>query len=129
VEELDVSQVWLDRDRVNLQKAGRQVTKKRRPIVPIFPEQRETLERLVCEAKGGWLFGRGRFNSYHPFRRLCKDCGFEEDRQHPHMLRHSRATHLLMEGVPLSKVATLLGDSLQTVEANYWHPSPDFLTS
>lgn len=128
VEALEVGQVQLDRGVVNLQKKGEQVTKKRRGIVPIFPEQRETLERRLAGAADGFLFGRG-YTSYHMFRTLCEQCGLEEGRRHPHMLRHSRATHMLMAGEPPYKVAKLLGDTVATVEKVYGHFSPEFLAS
>jgi integrase len=40
---------------------------------------------------------------------------------HPHMTRHTYATHLLEAGVPISHVAELLGDTVATVEAAYSH--------
>jgi integrase len=36
-----------------------------------------------------------------------------------HILRHSFATHLAMKGVPLAKIAGLLGDSLRVTEDHY----------
>ena len=40
---------------------------------------------------------------------------------HPHKLRHTYATHLLEDSVPIHHVAELLGDSVATVEATYSH--------
>lgn len=40
---------------------------------------------------------------------------------HPHMLRHTYATHLLEAAVPIHHVAELLGDAVATVEATYSH--------
>jgi integrase len=40
---------------------------------------------------------------------------------HPHRLRHSYATHLLEDGVPIHHVAELLGDTVATVEGTYSH--------
>jgi site-specific recombinase XerD len=39
----------------------------------------------------------------------------------PHVLRHTRATHLLLEGVSVFIVGKLLGDSAATIEKNYAH--------
>ena len=36
-----------------------------------------------------------------------------------HMMRHSFATHLAMNGVPLARIAALLGDSLAVTEKHY----------
>jgi site-specific recombinase XerC len=43
------------------------------------------------------------------------------------MLRHSRATHMLMDGEDPYKVAKLLGDTLATVERVYGHYDVDYL--
>ncbi len=126
VEGLEARQVQWDRGLVNLQKAGEQVTNKRRPIVPIFSAQREALERRLNAAEDGWLFGQG-YETRWPFQKLCEACGFEEERRHPHLLRHSRATHMLMDDVPIYKVAKLLGDTVKTIENVYGHYSPEFL--
>jgi integrase len=126
VEALQVSQVNLVTGRVNPYKPGQKVTKKRRMPMPIFDAQRPVLERL-CAGKGpdGWLFGP-RADFYRLFRGLCESCKFG-DRSNPHILRHSRATHMLMDGENPYKVARLLGDTLATVERVYGHHSPDFL--
>jgi site-specific recombinase XerD len=81
------------------------------------------LQRLVREAVDGWLFGRG-YNPYKPFHALCRDCGLPDDKAMPHVLRHSRATHLLEDGTPIYMVAQLLGDSIETVQSVYAHVSP-----
>ncbi len=44
----------------------------------------------------------------------------------PHILRHSRATHLLKAGVPLWEAAASLGMSVQVMAAVYGHHSPDW---
>lgn len=45
----------------------------------------------------------------------------------PHTMRHTAATWMVMEGVPLAKVARYLGDSERTVETVYGKHSPDYL--
>jgi integrase len=40
---------------------------------------------------------------------------------HPHMLRHTYATHLIEAGVPIAHVAELLGDTVAIVESTYSH--------
>lgn len=58
------------------------------------------------------------------FARLCKDNRIEGS---PHILRHTAATWLVMDGVPLAEVARLLGDSEKTVEKVYGKHAPDYL--
>ena len=127
VAELETYQVHFSEGLVNLHKDNDPVTVKRRGIVPIFPEQRETLERLVHGAQGGRLFGQPcRDWPYKPFHALCRAAGLPDDKAKPHALRHSRATHMLMAGEPLYKVAKLLGDTTDTIERVYGHYSHDW---
>jgi len=44
-----------------------------------------------------------------------------------HVLRHTAATWLVMDGVPLAEVARLLGNSEAMVENVYGKHSPDYL--
>lgn len=46
-----------------------------------------------------------------------------------HTLRHTFASHAVMEGVDLYTLAQILGDSLEEVERTYAHLSPDFKRS
>jgi integrase len=125
VAELETSQVHFSEGLVNLHKDHDPVTKKRRGIVPIFPEQQATLERLVANAAGGWLFGRD-YDPYKPFHDMCQALGLPKAKAKPHSLRHSRATHMLMDGEPIYKVAKLLHDTVGTVERVYGHFSHDW---
>jgi integrase len=132
IEQLRVTQVDLRRGTINLNPAGRPVTVKRRPIVPIFPELREVLERRIAASGDGFLFAAPRA-FYQPFVRLCRRMGVEVQAEGkfrdpwPHLLRHSRATHLLEDGENPYKVAKLLGDTLATVERVYGHCSTSYL--
>jgi integrase len=126
IEQLRVDQVKLEQGYVDLQPLGAQTTKKRRPRVPIFPEMRAVLERRIAGARAGWLFGPT-VDFYRPFRALCREIGVDDARDHPHVLRHSRATHMLMAGESIYKVARLLGDTVATIEKRYGHSSVEFL--
>lgn len=122
VEWLRKTQVDLRHSRIDLQGPDDAVTKKRRPKVPIFPEIRPTVERLM-ETSGDYLIGQ---RMYKPFVSHMADIGIEA---HPHMLRHSRATHMLMDGEDPYKVAKLLGDTLATIERVYGHFAPEYLAT
>ena len=58
------------------------------------------------------------------FERLCKACGIKAS---PHVLRHTAATWLVIDGVPLREVARLLGNSEAMVERVYGKHTPDYL--
>lgn len=128
VERLEVEQIDMANGRVSLAKKGERVTKKRRPVVPIFPVIQGDIEALMAaaEASGSnWLLGRK--DRYRDYVDLCRRAGLGH-KAHPHMLRHTRATHLLLAGVSIYKVARLLGDTVKTVESVYGHYSPEDLS-
>ena len=123
VERLLKSQVDLKHGTIDLHPPGTRVTKKRKPKVPIFPSIRPTVERLMAEGTSPYLLGAPR-SAYREFVSLMDILGIDA---HPHMLRHSRATHLLQDGESLYKVAKLLGDTVKTVESVYGHYDVEFL--
>jgi integrase len=144
VERLHKAQVDLQHSRVDLHKAGERRTRKRKPIVPIYPEIRPFIERRMIEADNhdGWLFpatshlaARPYAEFYTAFKKLCDDHNIkavdagEGDVPWPHLLRHSRASHMLMDGESIYKVAKLLGDTVATVEKVYGHHSAEFLAT
>jgi len=123
IEDLTAPQVRLAQKQIVLQVAGKRATKKRQPIVPIFAPMVGTLEVLLdAAARAGRakLFSMADF--YRPFVHLCETLGFG-DRSHPHLLRHTRATHLLQGGASIYDVAHLLGDTTTTVDRVYGHHS------
>lgn len=48
------------------------------------------------------------------------------DRVTPHTLRHTRATWLMQEGVPIWEAAGHLGMSIETLQRVYGHHHPDW---
>ena len=68
--------------------------------------------------------GRHTHSVKKSFSRLCKDCGIKAS---AHALRHTAATWMVIDGVPLAEVARVLGDSEKTVETVYGKHSPDYL--
>lgn len=124
IENLTAEQVKLFRRQITLATPGKARTKKRQPIVPIFDEIVPDVAALVGEHPIGRLFVTTSF--YRPFMALCRSLDLPEP-HHPHMLRHSRATHLLQDGKDIYDVAGLLGDTVATVENAYGHHSPNGL--
>jgi integrase len=61
------------------------------------------------------------------FRRICKKVGIKQGKWGVHCLRHTFASHLVMDGVPIRTVQVLLGHaSIQTTE-QYAHLSLEYL--
>lgn len=126
IENLTRFQIDLKAGTINLLGRNDRVTKKRKPMVPIYPEIRPIIERLMASTKDERLFPRNGF--YVRLRAAAVDVGIPGV-VHPHMLRHSRATHMLMDGESLYKVARLLGDNPSTVEKVYAHCNVEFLAT
>jgi integrase/recombinase XerD len=105
-------------------------------VVPIGREAVESLRRylargrpfldrrhrpeLFLNAKGGPLTRAGAF---FILRRLAGAAGLEPERVHPHLLRHSFATHLLEGGADLRSVQEMLGHADLATTELYTHVS------
>jgi len=75
---------------------------------------------LFLNAKGGGLTRAGAFLI---LRRLAEKAGLEPGRVHPHLLRHSFATHLLEGGADLRSVQEMLGHADLSTTELYTHVS------
>jgi integrase/recombinase XerD len=73
---------------------------------------------LFLNAQGGPLTRAGAFLI---LRRLAANAGLEPDRIHPHLLRHSFATHLLEGGADLRSVQEMLGHADLSTTELYTH--------
>jgi integrase/recombinase XerD len=105
-------------------------------IVPIGREAVEALRRylargrpyldkrhhpeLFLNAQGGALTRAGAFLI---LRRLAESAGLDPARVHPHLLRHSFATHLLEGGADLRSVQEMLGHADLATTELYTHVS------
>jgi integrase/recombinase XerD len=105
-------------------------------IVPIGRQAAEALRRylsrgrpyldrrhrpdLFLNAQGGALTRAGAFLI---LRRLADTAGLEPGRVHPHLLRHSFATHLLEGGADLRSVQEMLGHADLATTELYTHVS------
>ena len=112
---------------VNLHRHGDQRTNKRKPIVPLYDAIKPDVEWLMDQKKGVRLFKA--YDHYQSFKAVCEKAGTPDDKRFPHILRHTRATHLLQDGVSIYDVAKLLGDTVSTVEKTYGHHSTAYLQS
>jgi integrase/recombinase XerD len=75
---------------------------------------------LFLNARGGPLTRAGAFLI---LRRLAEKAGLEPERVHPHLLRHSFATHLLEGGADLRSVQEMLGHADLATTELYTHVS------
>ena len=75
---------------------------------------------LFLNAQGGPLTRAGAFLI---LRRLAATAGLEPERVHPHLLRHSFATHLLEGGADLRSVQEMLGHADLATTELYTHVS------
>ncbi|HLY95155.1 MAG TPA: tyrosine recombinase [Gaiellaceae bacterium] len=73
---------------------------------------------LFLNAQGGGLTRAGAFLI---LRKLADAAGLEPDRVHPHLLRHSFATHLLEGGADLRSVQEMLGHADLSTTELYTH--------
>ncbi len=130
IETLTVFQVDFETKRISLNPPGRRRTSKRKPVLPLTDKIEPLFARLVKDAKRA---GRARLftrEMYHALRNAIIAAGLETEgpnRVSPHTIRHTRATHMLMEGRPLYVVAGWLGDSTDMVIKVYGHHCPDYM--
>jgi integrase/recombinase XerD len=82
--------------------------------------ERRTRHELFLNANGGALTRAGVFLI---LRRLAGEAGLEPERIHPHLLRHSFATHLLEGGADLRAVQEMLGHADLATTELYTHVS------
>jgi len=75
---------------------------------------------LFLNARGGALTRAGAFLI---LRKLAAKAGLEPERVHPHLLRHSFATHLLEGGADLRSVQEMLGHADLSTTERYTHVS------
>jgi integrase/recombinase XerD len=82
--------------------------------------ERQPRPELFLNARGGPLTRAGAFLI---LRKLAEKAGLEPDRVHPHLLRHSFATHLLEGGADLRAVQEMLGHADLATTELYTHVS------
>ena len=84
-----------------------------------FLDKRQRPE-LFLNAQGGALTRAGAFLI---LKKLAETAGLEPERVHPHLLRHSFATHLLEGGADLRSVQEMLGHADLATTELYTHVS------
>lgn len=128
IEQLTWQQVNFARKTINLAKIGEKKTCKRRPTVPMG-DLHDLLKTLFESRTNEWVLGSDR-DLFYEFDKLLINADLKSVDERdgrpagkitPHVLRHSRATHLLEDGASIFAVAKLLGDTPTTVQRVYGH--------
>lgn len=114
---------------------GRQETKKRRASVPMSKTLRKVLARAYRERTSELVLDN-KAEVWATIQSIAITAGFEGERGRnggkptatgisPHVLRHTAATHMARNGVPLWTVAKILGNTMAVVEKTYakWAPA------
>lgn len=129
IEQLYWDQLNFSRKTINLAKLGEKNTCKRRPTVPMG-DLYDILLPLFENRSGFWVLDNNGRDMLYEFEKTCKKAGLLNVEQRdgrpagkitPHVLRHSRATHLLEDGASIFAVSKLLGDTPTTVQRVYGH--------
>lgn len=127
--ELSWQQVDLDRRLIDFNPPDRVETIKRRVPVPI---ESDALYQALVEARElavtDWVIeynGRPVADIKRAFASHAKARGLKWVT--PHVLRHTGATLMMQRGVPISQIAAIMGDKIQTVERHYLKHHPDYL--
>ncbi|MEM1022474.1 MAG: site-specific integrase [Myxococcota bacterium] len=83
------------------------------------------LGELIFRDSGGWLQRKRRV--YQAWKRVHDRADVDKNGRTPHCARHSHASQLLTDGVPIGDVAARLGDTIRTVQLYYahWMPGED----
>lgn len=133
--ELTWDRVDFDTGVIHFDVPGRQKTKKRRAAVPISATLRPVLLRahgerindLVMDNQGA-IWATVQRIAIRAGLGGAAEMGSDKPRAtgiSPHVLRHSAATHMARNGVPLFTIAKVLGNSYQMVEKVYAKWCPD----
>lgn len=133
--ELTWDRVDFETNTIHLNVPGRALTKKRRADVTIAAQLRPVLERAYRERTGALVLDHGADDMWASIQYVAIRAGFSDQKVargaspkgtgiSPHVLRHTAATHMARRGVPLWKVAQILGNTLAMVEKVYakWVP-------
>ena len=103
---------------------GRKKTKKKRTVVPMSTALRPVLERAFAERKNNFVFDHDG-EIAKTIKRVAIEAGVAG--VSPHVLRHTAATHMARNGVPLWMIAGILGNSIAMIEKVYAKHCPDGL--
>ncbi|HEX5321152.1 MAG TPA: site-specific integrase [Stellaceae bacterium] len=125
------TQIDFDRDRINLNPAGRRQTAKRRPVIPMPRRLRWFLLRAHARASSPYVLsyrGQKLASVKRAFARARERAGLGPE-VIPYTLRHTAGTWLAHAGVDLWLIGGWLGHSQARTTELYAHHSPNHLTA
>lgn len=125
---LRVEQVDLRSGRIDFLAPGTVQTNKRRPVVPITPTLAVELERAIDESQSGYIVEKDGLplqSMRKAFATAVRQAGLVNVT--PYVLRHTGATILAAEGVPMHQIASMLGHTTQRTTDVYVKRRPEFL--
>jgi len=123
--ELPWDRVYLDRKQINFLPTGRLQTSKRRPFIPMDNRLGNMLERAAAECVSKLVMDNSK-NINNEWQKMVRSLDIHG--LTPHVFRHTWATKAAMDGIAMDKIAAFLGDTMATVEKNYKHLSPEYLS-
>lgn len=125
---LDLTWDRVKHGRIDFNVPGKAATRKKRATVPITPELAAALGEARKGAQTPYVIeyaGQPVRSIKKAFRRAAVRAKLPD--VSPHVLRHSVATWLAGDGVPLAQIAAMLGNSEKMVEKVYAKFTPGFL--
>ena len=130
IQGLTWDRVDFDRRRIDFNDPDLAKTKKGRAVVPInatlLAELRDAHEVRTTDHVLEWA-GRPAGNIKKGFARAAQRAKLKDVT--PHVLRHTAATRMAMNGVPMEKISKILGHrDITTTSRIYAHHHPDWLT-
>lgn len=123
--ELKWDQIDLEKNRIRFNPYGRLQTSKRRPAIPISSRLKPFLEKIYEERINDYVLDSPTDIHWNIAKISHK---LNIPGLSAHVFRHTWATRSVEAGADLLKVASFLGDTIDTVRENYMHLSPDFLS-
>ncbi len=127
--ELKWAQVDFERSQIVLNPPGRRQTAKKRPIVPMNDELRESLLKAYAARQSSWVIEK----AGKPIRSVKKAFQAASQRSGvkatPYTLRHTGAVWAAEEGASMPELAQLMGhDDDRTTQRHYARFSPEYLS-
>lgn len=116
---------------VRFDQIDRRQTAKRRVPVPIPAWALPLLRRMEAERINEYVLDNPD-EIYKELRTVCRHAYKRTGNKKflkvtPHVLRHTRATHMARAGRSMWEIAGILGDTIETVTKNYLHHAPEHL--